>query len=291
MRARYPDHTGVVEGDGVQVGYEVFGKGAPTVLLMPTWTIIHSRFWKMQVPYLARHFRVVTFDGPGNGRSTRSLDVDSYGIETQARHALDVLDATGTDRAVLVSLSKASMWSLWLGSEHQERVLGQVFIDPTLPLTPQASERASIAETFTKVLENPQGWEKYNAHHWLTNYQDFVEFFFSQCFSEAHSTKQREDSVGWAMETNGQVLIADLNIEELTLDRETILDWCERVTNPVLVIHGDDDHISPRSRGLALAEATGGTLMSLAGSGHIPLARDPVRVNLAIREFVERVSA
>ena len=32
--------------------------GEPTVLLLPTWSIIHSRHWKMQIPYLARHCRV-----------------------------------------------------------------------------------------------------------------------------------------------------------------------------------------------------------------------------------------
>ena len=45
--------------------------GEPTVFLLPTWSIIHSRHWKMQIPYLARHCRVVTFDGRGNGRSDR----------------------------------------------------------------------------------------------------------------------------------------------------------------------------------------------------------------------------
>ena len=73
MRARYPDDEGFVDNNGVKIGYEVFGSGTPTLLLLPTWTIIHSRFWKLQVPYLARHFRVVTFDGPGNGRSDRPL--------------------------------------------------------------------------------------------------------------------------------------------------------------------------------------------------------------------------
>ena len=75
MRARYPDDEGFVENNGVKIGYEVFGSGTPTLLLLPTWTIIHSRFWKLQVPYLARHFRVITFDGPGNGRSDRPLDL------------------------------------------------------------------------------------------------------------------------------------------------------------------------------------------------------------------------
>ena len=46
-RARYPDSTGHIERDGVRVYYEVYGSGEPTLLLMPTWSIVHSRHWKM----------------------------------------------------------------------------------------------------------------------------------------------------------------------------------------------------------------------------------------------------
>src|SRR5262249_30299398 len=60
-RARYPDAEGYVERDGVRVFYEVYGEGEPTILLLPTWSVIHSRHWKMQIPYLARHCRVLTF--------------------------------------------------------------------------------------------------------------------------------------------------------------------------------------------------------------------------------------
>ena len=63
MRARYPDREGFVERDGVKLHYEVFGTGDRTIFFLPTWSIIHSRFWKAQVPYFARHFRVLTFDG------------------------------------------------------------------------------------------------------------------------------------------------------------------------------------------------------------------------------------
>ena len=70
-RARYPDSSGYIKRDGVRLYYEVYGSGEPTVLLLPTWSIIHSRHWKMQIPYLARHCRVITFDGRGNGRSDR----------------------------------------------------------------------------------------------------------------------------------------------------------------------------------------------------------------------------
>ena len=70
-RARYPDSSGYTKRNGVRLYYEVYGSGEPTIFLLPTWSIIHSRHWKMQIPYLARHCRVVTFDGRGNGRSDR----------------------------------------------------------------------------------------------------------------------------------------------------------------------------------------------------------------------------
>ena len=69
MRARQPDDAGYAERDGVKLRWETFGDGEPTVALLPTWSIIHSRHWKAQVPYLARHHRVVTFDGRGCGGS------------------------------------------------------------------------------------------------------------------------------------------------------------------------------------------------------------------------------
>ena len=75
MRAREPDRDGFAERDGVKLSYEVFGDdpGRPTVVLLPTWQIVHSHHWKAQVPYLARHFRVMTFDGRGSGRSSRPV--------------------------------------------------------------------------------------------------------------------------------------------------------------------------------------------------------------------------
>src|SRR6266576_5835141 len=102
MRAREPDMTGFIQRDGFKIGYEVFGDGTPTLLLLPTWQIVSSRFWKAQVPYLARHFRVVTYDALGTGRSDRPVDPLAYDDSKQAADALAVLDATGTGEAVLV---------------------------------------------------------------------------------------------------------------------------------------------------------------------------------------------
>ena len=72
-RARYPDESGYVERDGVRVFYEVYGTGEPTFLLLPTWSIIHSRQWKAQIPFLAREHRASSPSTAGQ-RAIRPAD-------------------------------------------------------------------------------------------------------------------------------------------------------------------------------------------------------------------------
>ena len=96
MRAREPDESGYVERDGVRSYYEIHGSGEPTVLLLPTWSIVHSRHWKMQVPYLARHCRVLLFDGRGNGLSDRPES--GYAAADYVADALAVMQHAGFER-------------------------------------------------------------------------------------------------------------------------------------------------------------------------------------------------
>lgn len=283
-RARYPDGTGFVERDRVRVFYEVYGSGEPTVLLLPTWSIIHSRFWKLQIPDLARRCRVVTFDPRGNGRSDRPSTVDAYAETEYASDALAVMDATGTERAVLVSLSMGAQRALLLASDHPERVAGAVFVGAALPLAKTLPGRDPIEE-FMNPLDSDEGWAKYNSHYWRREYRDFLEFFFGECFSEAHSTKPIDDAVGWGQETDPESLILS-DIAPTLRDRDEVLDRCRRVRCPVLVVHGSDDRIRPLAHAEELAAATGGTLLTIHGGGHIPNVRDPIRFNLVLRDFI-----
>jgi len=102
-RALDPAISGYIDRDGVRVYYEAYGSDGPVILLMPTWELVHSRIWKFQIPFLARHGRVVTFDPRGNGRSDRPLDVAAYDRREFARDALAVLDAVGAATAAVVA--------------------------------------------------------------------------------------------------------------------------------------------------------------------------------------------
>ncbi|MBO3751781.1 alpha/beta fold hydrolase [Streptosporangiaceae bacterium NEAU-GS5] len=296
MQARLPDAEGFIEHLGVKIHYEVRGSDGPAILLLPTWTVVHKRLWKMQVSYLARRYRVITYDGPGNGRSDRPLTPEAYGTDAQIAYAVAVLDATGTDQAVVVGLSRGALWAAALAAEHGSRVLGMVTIGPALDFDDDTGhgEEEGLRPADLPASLVPHGgvdpwthWVKWDPDYWLTNYEDFLWFFFGQCFTEAHSTKGIEDCVGWALETSPAVLVADSQAPPPT--PEMVRSWCARITAPVLAIHGRQDVIIPVARSEDLVARTGGELVVLEDSGHSPHARHPVPVNLLIRDFVERV--
>jgi pimeloyl-ACP methyl ester carboxylesterase len=294
-RARYPDDRGYIERDGVRVFYEVYGSGEPTILLCPTWTLVHSRVWKMQIPYLARHHRVVVFDPRGNGKSDRPPNVEAYAESEFARDALDVLDATGTEQAVVVGLSRGTQRALLLAAEHPERVLGVVLVGPWFPasrslggLRYRVMFHPWMRSMFTRRPILTRSWAKVNAVHFRRDFRDFVEWFAGMATSEAHSTKGFDDIVEWGLETDPDTLAMTVLADAAApVTRRAQLELARRVRCPVLVISGTKDKVTSHADARALAKATGGKLVAIEGGDHLPEGRQPVAVNLAVREFVD----
>ena len=286
-RARLPDSSGyAAAGDGLRLHYEVFGAGPKTIVFLPASPISHSRLWKAQVHYLARHFRVVTYDGRGNGLSDHPDPGKKWLGPWYAQDCLAVLDATGTRSAVLVGICSDGVWpSVQVAVSDPDRVLGIVAIAPGIPLvTPRHSNRKEAIAVFDQVLASNEGWFTYNEHYMRKNYAGFLEFFFGEMFPEPHSTKQIEDAVAYGLDGSVEVMLMD-EAEPVATTREQVEEVCRHVRCPVLVIQGDLDNCQPYERGLALAELARGRHVKLAGSGHIPMARHPVQVNRLITEF------
>ena len=288
-RAVYPDSEGFAERDGQRLFYEVYGDGEETIFLLPTWSLVHSRHWKMQIPYFARHFRVLTMDGLGNGRSDRCRHGRRYGAAEFARDCLAVMDASGTERAVMASLSRGAQYQLELARLAPERVAGAVFIGPLFPYTPShwsvLLNKTLLAKAFNRRAPRVW-WGHMNGVNWREDYAEFAEWFISRCFSEPHSTKGIEDGVEWALDTDAETLIATA-YGHIHSDRRTLRGLAQGLDCPVLVIHGTDDRIAPARDGRALARLADGQLEIVGGAGHFPHARKPVQVNLALRNFSE----
>lgn len=282
-RARYPDATGFAERAGGRVAWEVYGSGDPPIVFVPPWQIVHSRVWKAQIPDFARRHRVIAWDARGNGRSDRPTDPLAHTTRSRAADLEAVMDATGVESAVLVGLSAASGTMMVFAADHPERVRGMVFVCPASPFG-LSSHKGSAP--FEERLADDEGWNKDNIHFWRRDYAAYLEYFFGEAFPEPHSTKQREDGVGWGSDTDVESLAMTIRAPR-TVDLPTLTAMCAAVRCPVLVIQGSDERISDVTQGIGLADAIpGARLELLGGAGHIPNARHPIRVNLAIRAFV-----
>jgi pimeloyl-ACP methyl ester carboxylesterase len=289
MRALAPQVDDVLDRDGFAVGYAVYGAGDVTVCLVMPDTCVHARAWKAQVPFLARHHRVVTVDPRGNGRSDRPTRPQQFALAELEADVWGVLDHVAAERVVLVGLCSGAGLATIMAAGCPERVLGVFAINPGLALTPPLPHK--LEYDFDAELDTDEGWAKLNRHSWLRDWRGFWEFFFGEMFPEPHSTKQVEDTVGWALETTAETLLIDEGAEpDARLQGEGAEQVCREVRCPVLVVAGSLDMCQSPERGRRLAELTGGDFVLMEGSGHLPNARDPVKVNLLINDFVRRVA-
>jgi predicted glycosyltransferase len=157
-----------------------------------------------------------------------------------------------------------------------------VFVGPNYPGGGEPLPERTVY-SWEDELDTDEGWARWNRHYWLRDYKGFLDFFMSRMFVEPHSTKPIEDTVGWGLDTTGETLVLTYG----SLEPDEARELARRVRCPVLVIHGEHDAIVSVTRGIALAEDTGGRLVVLEGSGHAPHVRDPVKVNLLLRDFVK----
>ena len=181
--------TGFVDRDGVKMATRSTERASrPSCSRRPV-PIVHSQMWKAQVPYLARHLRVITIDPRGNGRSDRPDDPAGYDELAYAEDLVAVLDAVGQERAVAVGALQRRLVG------HRSRRRGTRTASagwsrsPRWPASSARRTRSAPCTRSTPSWTPTEGWAKYNAAYWRRDYDGFLEFFFGQLLREPHSTK------------------------------------------------------------------------------------------------------
>jgi pimeloyl-ACP methyl ester carboxylesterase len=104
--------------DGLNIYYEEQGSGPPLLLLMGLG--LSARYWLDLPAKLAAHFRVLTLDNRGVGRS--SLPARPFSIADLADDAAAVLDAAGVSKAHVFGVSMGGMIAQELALRHAGRV-------------------------------------------------------------------------------------------------------------------------------------------------------------------------
>lgn len=282
MRGEQPTARGHVVRDGVRIAYEVFGTRGPMVVLLPCWIIIHARSWKAQIADLAQDCRILAIDGRGNGASDRPRGSEAYGYVNYVEDALTVMDHLQVSDCVMVGFSMGGPQAALIAGRRPQQVKAVVLIDPVAPSSP--AQRQARETAFLTALEHYEGWAKYNACYIRADYDGFLRQFFGRMFLEPNSTKQIEDGIGWAQETDAEAVI-DSRLGTMRDDTDVSAAYAA-IGCPVLLIHGDADEIVPIEAGRKIAELSRAELMEVPGSGHGPHLRYPALINGAIRRFL-----
>lgn len=293
MRALEPAATGFVANpiDGVRSYYELFGpeNSGRAIVFAPAGNYVHSRVWKMQVPYFARHgFRVLAYDARGSGKSDRPES--GYSPALFAGDLLAILDEAGIERTALVGITWAIRWLGPLAADYPERFSHLISVGsfPAAHSTEPPADREQLREHVERYFlaprepDAPVDWYAYDMRH---RYAEMTRMIAEIDFPEPHSTKAIEDFDAWARETDPEHLIAAC--VELTLEDPN--DYFARIQCPTLIIHGELDPSIPLATALKVhAAIPHSELVVMEGSGHVPVARDPVKVNTMIHNFIGR---
>ncbi len=193
-------------------------------------------------------------------------------------------------RPSCVGLSFGGLLACVLAAYHPERVKAAILAG-TAAIIGSAHKHMS-QQHFMARQEcpdgKPMGWNKYNRAHWLADYPDFAEHFIRNIFTEPHSTRQIEEGIAWAGDTDGPVLVKTVEARTIVPPFDVTESMYRKIRCPVLAIHGDNDQIQPHARGKLVAELTGAEFVTIADGGHNPLGRVPAKCNALINDFLDR---
>jgi len=104
--------------NGVEICYEVFGDDYPIVLIQGFGA--RKEGFKCQVPALSEHFKVITFDNRGAGKSERVNE--SYTMETLANDIKELLNYLEIKKAHILGTSMGGIIAQQFALQHPDYV-------------------------------------------------------------------------------------------------------------------------------------------------------------------------
>jgi pimeloyl-ACP methyl ester carboxylesterase len=124
---------GVMSQDGTLLHVEYCGDAGPTVFFAHGWTCCHNIF-RHQMAYLCEHYRVVSMDQRGHGKSAIPASKD-FCVDRLAEDLKAVIDAADPEEFVIVGHSMGGFTAFKFherfGEEYRGRLKGMVIIDST----------------------------------------------------------------------------------------------------------------------------------------------------------------
>lgn len=250
--------------------YEVEGEGPPLVLIRGLTRSL--RFWDRLLPFLRGHFRILTYDHRGIGRSPiRSM---RFSVKDLADDLAGVIDASGFERAHVFGLSLGGMVALRLALDHPGRVdklvLGSTSAGVFHKNAPRLDSLAVLAVTARLPLERQVALQ--------------APRLMSPAFCAAHP----EVADSWVPHLREDPIHPRVAFQQaLAAALHDVTGRLSELQAEVLLLSGDADRLIPHRHTLRLKRALpDAELQLLPGVGHDIAAEAPEAVAAHIKRFV-----
>jgi pimeloyl-ACP methyl ester carboxylesterase/plasmid stabilization system protein ParE len=271
--------TRYAKSGDASIAYQVVGDGPIDVVLVLGFATHLELQWEM--PPLAQFFerlasfsRLIVFDKRGSGLSDPVSGAPT--LEQRIDDVRAVMDAAGSERAVLFGVSEGGPMSVLFAATHPERAsslvlygaMGRTTEAPDYPwAAPAEALRESVAE--------------FIAPYWGVDAEAMVELFAPSFASEPEAvdfTARMERSAA------SPAMVQQLFDMFLDIDVRAVL---PTIHVPTLVLHRHGDRVVNRRAGEELASRIpGARYVELPGIDHLPWAGDAESVLGEIEEFL-----
>jgi pimeloyl-ACP methyl ester carboxylesterase len=238
-----------------------FGSGSRTLLALGGW-VGSWELWTEPFTQLSATWRTVAYDHRGSGATI--TPTESITFETMVDDVFVMLDALDIRQCVLAAESAGVAVALQAALRQPERFQGLVLVD--------GMYHSSIAADNPFLLGL--------THHFEATLDQFV----SQCVPDPNGVAFRR----WGRQIVGRASQAAAIQLYSCMDGVDLRPSVTQITQPTLIIHGDDDRIAPLDGSRWLADhIPNAHLHIVIGAGHVPTVTHPFEVAQAINHYFE----
>ena len=297
----------IAKVNGINIAYDVSGHGEPLVMIMGLGGTRQS--WVFQKRAFSKHFKVITFDSRGMGKSDKPSDL--FSMRTMADDTIGLMNHLNIDKAHVLGVSHGGRVAQEAAINYPDRVIKLVLastntgaegIDDLAPEVLSAfgrKERSGQSDIIYAGMkqcsicqEDHQGEELWQ-HMWAAHRPQMLEWAkqsidFSKIISLGFNKRLSRMFIlplaRLQLKLGG--VKAHIRLIEATVGNST-LDRLHLIKAPTLVILGTEDKFCPpRSIEAMATKIPNAKLVKLEGGSHNILVEMRSRFNKEVLDFL-----
>lgn len=251
--------------------YETHGPADATPLIFSSGLGGSANYWKPNLPALAEHYRVITYDHRGTGRSDRALP-DVVTVDDFADDIIALMDALAIERASVIGHAAGGVAGMALARNADHRVGKLIVVNGWIKADPH----------FLRCFEVRLNLLRHVGVEAFLRAQPI--FLYPPEWISEHSAELDAELPHQLADFPGAATM-EKRIAALAAFDATR--WIGTLTAPTLAIFSGDDMLVPWICGEALAAANRHIKPSLTSwGGHACNVTDPDSFNHLVLEFL-----